>query len=85
MLHPAYKIVSSEEIFIKETNRLKQLFTNNNYPMDFIENCITAFINKKKNSNNHQLPCLDKIKIFYGNQMSERYKIDEKVMKDIIK
>ena len=34
MLHRAYKIASSEQIFITETNWLKQLFTNNNYLMN---------------------------------------------------
>ena len=66
-------------------NRLKQLFTLNNYSMDFIENCFTTLIIKKNNSNNQQFPCPDKIKIFYQNQKNERYKIYEKVMKDIIK
>ena len=36
MLHRAYKISSNEEVFQLEVNRLKQIFSNNNYPMIII-------------------------------------------------
>ena len=37
MLHRAYQICSERTSFYKEGSRLKQLFTDNNYPMKIID------------------------------------------------
>lgn len=83
MLHRGYKISSNEEHFQHEVNRLKQIFTNNNYPMKIINQSITKFHKKIKDKSNQEPP-RTKIKIYYENQMNEQYKKDEKIMKNII-
>jgi len=80
MLHRAKKISSDQQRFDKEVNRLKQVFTNNNFPMEVIDKCIQSFQDKVTQHNVSN----NKLKIFYQNQMNSQYKKDEKVMKDII-
>ena len=85
MLHRAYKISSNEEIFQLEVNTLKQVFSNNNYPMHVIEKIITNFTREKQSSQEAPQTTGDKIKLYYENQMNNQYKKDEKIMKDIIR
>ena len=85
MLHRAYKISSNEEIFQLEVNRLKQVFSNNNYPMHVIEKIITNFTGEKQSRQEAPQTTGDKIKLYYENQMNNQYKKDEKIMKDIIR
>ena len=74
----------SWELFHSEAQRLKQMFTNNKYPMHIIETEINNFLNKKfTNSNEETIKKAHKI--FYENQMHSNYKTDEKIIKDIIK
>ena len=85
MLHQAYKISSNEEIFQLEVNRLRQVFSNNNYPMHVIEKIITNFTREKQSRQEAPQTTGDKIKLYYENQMNNQYKKDEKIMKDIIR
>ena len=85
MLHRAYKISSNEEIFQLEVNRLKQVFSNRNYPMNVIEKIVTNFTREKQSGQEASQTNGDKIKLYYENRMNNQYKKDEKIMKDIIR
>lgn len=86
MLHRSKKISSNPETFEKEITRLKQVFTNNNYPAEVIDNCIEVFQKHKLPNNGTKSPSTkNTVAIFYKNQMNQQYKKDEKVLKDIIK
>jgi len=80
MLNRAYKISSNNEIYLKEVDRLKQVFTNNNYPMKEIEECIEKHKRKLQNTEAPK----QQITVYYENQMNEQYKEDEKIINDII-
>ena len=84
MLHRGYKISSSPESFRTETERLKQIFANNNYPMKMIDTCINNFLNKNTDQRINEEP-KTKLTIYLENQMNNQYLKDEKVIKDIIK
>lgn len=83
-LHRAFTISSSWDNFNTEVNNIKQLLVNNNFPMRLIDNTVKNFLNNKfsetKNSNN-----LDKINIYFRNQMTSDYRIREERIKAIIK
>jgi hypothetical protein len=83
MLHRAYKICSDWEAFHNEVNRLKQLFTNNNFPMDLIDKEINKFLQHKFDDNNNQ-DNVEQINIFYRNQMSSQHKQEEQMLRKII-
>ena len=85
MLHRAYNIPSNEEIFQAEVNRLKQVFSNNNYPMNVIEKVVTNFTREKQSGQEAPQTTGDKIILNYENQMNKQYKKDEKMMKDILR
>jgi len=87
MLLRASKICSSQLLLEKEIQRLRQVFTNNNFPMKIIDDCIATFRNKivSIRSNDPVQPdTSNSLKIYYNNQMNDQYKKDEKIMRDII-
>jgi len=87
MLLRASKICSNQQLLDREIMRLRQIFTNNNYPMKIIDDCIAEFQTKltTTRTNESVLPSTNNIlKIYYNNQMNEQYKKDEKVMRDIL-
>ena len=76
MLNRGYKISSTSYEFNLEIERLKQVFINNNYPIQLIDKCITKFKTNKNfyeenvtNEDDQQIP----INIFYKNQMNSQY------------
>ena len=82
----AIKICSSWELFNQEMTHVKQMLVNNDYTVADIDREIEAAVsdfikpeNRSKNGdkNTHVL--------FYKNQMSPAYKLDERILKDIIK
>ena len=86
MLHRAYKICSERTSFYREVDRLKQLFTDNNYPMKTIDTVINRFISRNlndANANHSELP-KDNIRLFYRSQMNSNYKQEERNLKTII-
>jgi len=87
MLHRAYKVSNNWFNFNSEIKRLKQLFTNNNFPMSVIDKEINAFMDKKlnieNNSNTEDTQFID-ISFYYRNQMSSQYKQEEKNLRKII-
>ena len=74
MILRAHKISSSSSIFKSEVEYLKQLFSNNNYPIDLINSIINECTEKlnSENSNNDDGP--EPITIYYENQMTDQYK-----------
>ena len=86
LLNRAYKICSSNESLNSEIERLKQLFTNNNFPMKTIEKEISNFISKKHHpeSQNPDEPTTDPTTLYYRNQMSSQYQQEEKNLQNII-
>lgn len=75
LLHRAYKISHNWNSFHQEVQRLKQVFTNNDFPMRIIDAEINKFINKihdKEDKPKHVTH-----KLFYGDQMNKNYKEDE--------
>ena len=84
MIRRAYKISSSWYNFHVEVNRLKQLFTNNNFPINTIEREVKNFLDKTIRSSNHTTEELQDVKLYYCNQMSSNYKQEEKNLQKII-
>jgi len=83
LLHRGRKISTSPDIFIKEIDRLKQIFSNNNYPQEFINKCIDEYHKTIEERNHREIK--PKIKVYYENQFNEQYKKDEKIIKEIVK
>ena len=82
----AWTTCSSHEYFTTEISRVKQLLVNNAYPNKLIDKTIKNFMDKihnttQRNDDNQS----EKIRVFYRNQMNSSYKVDEKVIKKIIK
>ena len=84
MKRRAYKISSSWYNFHVEVNRLKQLFTNNNFLINTIEREVKNFLDKTIHSSNHTTEELQDVKLYYCNQMSSNYKQKEKNLQKII-
>jgi len=82
-LHRAYHVSNSWLEFDQEVNRIKQLLTNNSYPMLFVEKIISNFLNSK--INNDATNPKNYIELYYENQMSTNYKQDERQLNNIIK
>ena len=83
LLHRAYHICSDWESFHIEVNRIKQLLTNNNFPMNVIDESINKFLNKifekEKIEANKNV-----IKLYFRNQMCLNYKTEEKKLHSLI-
>ena len=86
MLNRAYKICSSYESLHLEINRLKQLFTNNNFPMKLIDKEVDKFLSKKLCPNPPTTPATspEPIALYYRNQMTSTYKQEELNLKRLI-
>ena len=84
MLHRAYLICSDWPSFHAEIKRLKQLFSNNNFPMNIVEREVRRFLDSKQDVNNHDNLIPSTIKLYYKNQMCTQYKQEENNLKSII-
>ena len=47
LLYRCYHLTSSSELFHKEVERLREILAKNAYPLEFIDQCITSFLNKQ--------------------------------------
>ena len=88
---PAWSTCSTHEYFDAEISRVKQVLVNNGYTNTLIDGIIRNFMDKvtkstqqNRNTNNDNTPPLEKVRLFYKNQMNTAYKVDEKVLKKII-
>ena len=86
MLHRANRVCSDRVSFYREVNRLKHLFTNNNFPMKIIQNVINKFVSRHiENRPENQCDTeTEKIHLYYRNQMSSYYKQEELNLKRIV-
>ena len=84
MLNRAYTISSNWDAFHAEVERLKQMFTNNNFPIKLIDETIKQFLDKKVNGSNEPVNPTNNIQLYYRNQMSQQYKQEEKNLRNIV-
>ena len=83
-LKRAWTTCSSYSSFQSEIARVKQLLVNNSYTNRMIDNTIKAFM-EKVNTQRPTKNDTEKTKVYYQNQMNSAYKVDEQVLKKIIK
>lgn len=83
-LHRAYRICSNWQLLHHEIDRIKQLLSNNNFPMKSIEDEIQKFLNKKLDNNKYVINNNNPVKLYFKNQMTSQYKQDEHRLKQII-
>ena len=80
-LNRAYKVCTNWKDFNLEISKIKQILINNDYPNTIVEKHIKYFLNKKMTN---KTTINNNIKIFYKNQFHENYKMDERIIKNII-
>ena len=85
LLFRAFKICSSWLSFHAEVERIKQLLTNNNFPMKYIDKNIELFLNKYVLSQNKETASKNIIPFYFHNQMTANYKQDENQLIKIVK
>ena len=79
----AYKVSQTWQQFHIEVNQIKQILINNNYSNQTVDKHIDQFIyNKIEPTNN--LP-QNSIPLYYKNQIHSNYKLDERILKSIVK
>ena len=83
-LNRAFKVSQTWQDFHTETLRIKQILINNNYSNKTVDAHIKKFVSTKvspqTNGRKHIL-----VPIFYHNQTHSNYKIDERVLSNIIR
>jgi len=84
LLHRGYHVSSDWSVFSDEVQRIRQLLTNNNYPMALIDKTISRFINSKVTPDIDKNASGNKITLFFCNQMSSDYKLNENKLKKIV-
>ena len=47
LLYRCFHLTSSNELFHQEVERLREILAKNSYPLEFIDQCITSFLNKQ--------------------------------------
>ena len=83
LLHRGYHISADWATFHLEIERIKQLLSNNNFPMEIIETTIKQFLNsltKPKSQNESE----DEINFYFQNQMTSNYKAEEEKLRKIV-
>ena len=83
LLHRAFHICSNWDNFHTEVERVKQLLTNNNFPINIIDRTLKEFLDKMV-TNQQPSPTSNKIKLYFQGQMCKNYKVEEKQLKYII-
>ena len=79
----AWTTCSTYEFFESEMQRVKQVLVNNSYTNTLIDKTIKNFLNSVHCQSMKEKP--SSIPVYYKNQMNDAYKVDEKVIKKIIK
>ena len=83
-LNRAFKVCMSWEEFHKEILHIKQMLVNNNFSDIEIDSHIKNFIDKKFNNSQEQQQKIEYTPLFYKNQMHSNYKIEERVIKELV-
>ena len=47
LLYRCYQLTSTSQAFHQEVERLRGILAKNSYPLEFVDQCITAFLNKR--------------------------------------
>ena len=76
------QVCSSWELADEEIERITQILVNNNYPQHLIEKEIKASLDSYSKKEQRKK---EKVNLYYQNQMNDGYKMDEKVLKTIIR
>jgi len=84
LLNRGFRISSNWSLFHEEINRIKQLLTNNNFPMKIIDETVQKFMDKIYNNTSPAAVPNEKISIYYESQMTSYYKTEERRLKEII-
>ena len=82
-IHRAYKYSQTWESFHHEIMHIKQTLINNNYSNSMVDQEISKYLDTKFSPPNPHIH--NTIPVYYRNQMHDNYKIDEKVVKEIVK
>ena len=83
-INRAFKVTNNWEDFHEEIKNIKQTLVNNNYSNNMIDSQIKTFLEKKVTQNEKTKENKTTINIYYCNQMHHNYKIDERVLKEIV-
>ena len=82
-LNRAYRISDTWQKFHQEIAHIRQTLVNNNYPNTVFDNQLRNFLEKKQ-SKEEPLKNKQLIPIYYESQMHKNYKIEERIIKDIV-
>ena len=83
LLHRAFHICSNWDNFHNEVERLKQLLTNNNFPISIIDKTLKQFLEKRV-TNEQPSPTSSHITLYFQGQMCRNYKVEEKQLSSTI-
>ena len=83
-LNRAYKISTNWNDFNTEVNQIKQNLINNNFSNFLFDQTLNRFLQQKYDNDNVNHDNKNSIKIFYHNQMQTNYKLEERVIKDLL-
>ena len=81
----AWTTCTSYQFFLSEITRVKQVLVNNSYTNSLVDKVIKDFLQKVKSTPTPVEKDQIKQDIYYLNQMSTAYKVDEQVLRKIIK
>ena len=84
LLHRGYKICSSWTSFHVEVVRIKQLLTNNSFPMAIIDKEVKKFLDKQLSNVAANENTQSNIDFYYRSQMVSSYKVEEDKLKKLI-
>ena len=83
LLFRAFHVCSNWDNFHIEVERIKQLLTNNNFPITIIDKTLKQFLNKKV-PNKQPSPSSSYLTLYFQGQMCKNYKVEEKQLSSII-
>ena len=84
LLHRGYQVCSDWKSFHNEIDRIKQMLSNNNFPMQIIDKVVKEFLDKLFLTEPFNTTVNNQINFFFQNQMSSNYKMEEKTLKKIV-
>ena len=83
LLFRAFHVSSNWDNFHIEVERIKQLLTNNNFPITIIDKTLKQFLNKKV-PNKQPSPSSSNLTLYFQGQMCKNYKVEEKQLSTLI-
>ena len=84
-LNRAYKVSQNWHDFNREVEYIKQILINNNYSNIKVDTLIRKFLEKKQTCKENATARPNIIPIFYNSQMHRNYRLDERVLREILK